>query len=114
MQRTQRLLGHSLPAHWIAGQLGKPATKAHPTVQGASVSINMGDILYSKDVVEALGPDLTLHFLALYADPRGLNLRNELAHGLMQRGAFHGHVARLVLHTLLLLGLWKELAEKRR
>jgi lysyl-tRNA synthetase class 1 len=98
----------------IAGQLGKPVTKAHPAVQGASVSTNMGDILYSKDIAEALGPDLTLHFLALYADPRGLNLRNELAHGLMQRGAFHGHVARLVLHTLLVLGLWKELAEKRR
>ena len=55
-------------------------------VQGASVSINMGDILYSQDIFEALGPDLTLHFVALYADPRGLNLRNELAHGLMQRG----------------------------
>jgi lysyl-tRNA synthetase class 1 len=98
----------------IAGQLRKPVTKAHPTVQGASVSINMGDILYSKEIAEALGPDLTLHFLALYADPRGLNLRNELAHGLMERGAIHGHVARLVLHTLLVLGLWKELAEKRR
>jgi lysyl-tRNA synthetase class 1 len=59
-----------------------------------------------------LGP--TLHFLALYADPRGLNLRNELAHGLMQRGAIDGHVAHLVLHTLLVLGLWKELAERRK
>jgi lysyl-tRNA synthetase class 1 len=98
----------------IADRLGKPVTKAHPTVQGASVSINMGDILYSKDITEALGPDLTLHFLALYADPRGLNLRNELAHGLMQREAIHGEVGRLVLHTLLVLGLWKELAEKRR
>jgi lysyl-tRNA synthetase class 1 len=98
----------------IAGQLGKPVTKAHPTVQGASVSINMGDILYSQDIVDALGSDLTLHFLALYADPRGLNLRNELAHGLMQRGAIDGHVARLVLHTLLVLGLWKELAERRK
>jgi lysyl-tRNA synthetase class 1 len=98
----------------IAGQLGKPITKAHSTVQGASVSINIGDILYSKDIAEALGPDFTLHFLALYADPRGLNLRNELAHGLMQRGVIHGHTARLVIHTLLVLGLWKELAEKRR
>jgi lysyl-tRNA synthetase class 1 len=44
----------------IAGQLGKPVTKAHPTVQGASVSINMGEILYSQDIVDALGPDLTL------------------------------------------------------
>ena len=53
------------------------------------------------------------HFLALYADVRGLNLRNELAHGLLHRGALHGHMARLVLHSLLVLGLWK-LAERRR
>jgi hypothetical protein len=32
----------------------------------------------------------------------------------MQRGAFQGHLARLVLHTLLVLGLWKELAERGR
>jgi lysyl-tRNA synthetase class 1 len=99
---------------WIAAQVGKPVTKAHPTVQGASVSINMGDILYSKEIAAALGPDLTLHLLALYADPRGLNLRNEVAHGMIPRGAIHGHLARLVIHTLLVLGLWKELAERRR
>src|SRR5262249_33696605 len=44
----------------IAGQLGKPIPKAASTVQGGSVSINMGDILYSKDIAEALGPDFTL------------------------------------------------------
>jgi len=97
----------------IVNQLEKPVTKRHGTVTGVSVSINMGDILYSTDISEALGPDLTLHFLALYADPRGLNIRNELAHGLMHREAIHGHVARLVLHSLLVLGLWKELAERR-
>ncbi|MFZ0650164.1 MAG: DUF4209 domain-containing protein, partial [Pseudolabrys sp.] len=53
------------------------------------------------------------HLLALYVDVRGLNLRNELAHGLLHRGALHGHMARLVLHSLLVLGLWK-LAERRR
>jgi len=43
----------------------------------------MGDMLYAKDVKEALGDDLTIHFMALYADPRGFNLRNDLAHGLL-------------------------------
>jgi len=42
----------------IVNQLGKPVTKAHPVVKGVSVSINMGDILYSKDIGEALGPIL--------------------------------------------------------
>ena len=98
----------------IAGQLGKPVTKAHPTVKGASVAISLGDILYADEITQQLGPDLTLYFLALYADPRGLNLRNEVAHGLLGMGAMHGHLTRLLIHTLLVLGIWKELAAKRR
>jgi lysyl-tRNA synthetase class 1 len=47
-----------------------------------------------------------------FADPRGLNLRNEMAHGLLRASAFDGHIARLLIHTLLILGLWKELAGK--
>lgn len=73
----------------IVSSLGKPITKPHPTVQGAGVAINMGDILYSKDITELLGADLTLHLLALYADPRGFNLRNQLAHGLLAPAAIH-------------------------
>jgi lysyl-tRNA synthetase class 1 len=66
----------------IASKLGKPLTKPHTRIEGVSVAINMGDILYSKDIMEALGSDLTLHFLTLYADPRGFNIRNDLAHGI--------------------------------
>ena len=41
----------------------------------------MGDILYDDAITSQLGDDLTLYFLSLYADLRGYNLRNELAHG---------------------------------
>jgi lysyl-tRNA synthetase class 1 len=95
----------------IAGQLGKPVTKAHPKVRGASVVINMGDILYSEEIAQKLGDDLTLYFLALYADPRGLNLRNQLAHGQLELEAISDHLARLLIHTLLVLGLWREFAD---
>jgi lysyl-tRNA synthetase class 1 len=98
----------------IAGQLGKPVTKAHPRVRGASVAINMGDILNSDEIAEYLGPDLTFYFLSLYADPRGLNLRNEVAHGLIDAESMHDHIVRLLIHSLLVLGLWKELAKTRR
>jgi lysyl-tRNA synthetase class 1 len=98
----------------IAGQLGRPVTKAHAKVPGVSISIGMGDILYSDEIAEALGPDLTLYFLALYADPRGLNLRNEVAHGLLGTSAIGDHLGRLLIHTLLVLGVWNELAKKRR
>lgn len=98
----------------IAAKLGKPVTKAHPTVAGAGVAIGMGDILYSEELTQALGPDLTLYFLALYADPRGLNLRNRVAHGLIKPETVGEHVAQLLIHTLLVFGVWNELAEKLR
>jgi len=94
----------------IAGQLGKPVTKAHPKVNGASVLINMGDILYADDITAELGDDLTLYFLSLYADPRGLNLRNELSHGDLNAASMTEHLSLLLIHTLLVLGLWKEFA----
>jgi lysyl-tRNA synthetase class 1 len=96
----------------IAAQAGLPVTKALPKVAGTSVAIGMGDILYTTAVIDLLGPDITLHLQALFADPRGLNLRNEMAHGLLGASAFDGHLARLLIHCLLVLGIWKELARK--
>ena len=96
----------------IADQAGLAVTKAHPKVTGTSVAIGIGDILYASAVTDVLGPDITLHLQALFADPRGLDLRNEMAHGLLGASAFDGHVARLLIHCLLMLGIWKELARK--
>ncbi len=98
----------------IAGDIGLPVTKAHPRVKGVSVAINMGDILSSAEVLAALGENLTLHFQALYSDPRGLNLRNELAHGLMDSSDFGDHMIGLIIHSLLMLGVWKELGNTAR
>ena len=98
----------------IVAALGKPVTKAHSTIADISVSIGMGDILYQDQLTEALGPDLTLYFLALYADPRGMNLRNRVAHGLITAEFCDSNLVRLLIHTLLVFGLWKELAAQRR
>jgi lysyl-tRNA synthetase class 1 len=98
----------------IAGKLGRPLTKPHPTLSDVGVAIGMGDILNSPDLTAALGPDFSLHFLALYADPRGMNLRNRVAHGLINSEAISEQLVRLLIHSLLVLGIWKELAEKRR
>lgn len=98
----------------IVGKLGKPVTKAHGTLQGVGVATNMGDILNNRDIVEALGPDLSLHFQALYADPRGRNLRNSLAHGLIRPKAVSQDAVNWVIHTLLVFGIWDKIAEERR
>jgi lysyl-tRNA synthetase class 1 len=96
----------------IADSLDVPITKAHPTVPGTSVAIGTGEILYNSKVAEALGPDATLHFQALYSDPRGMNLRNEIAHGLIDADQFYWHLGNLIVHSLLVLGLWKEFGAK--
>lgn len=98
----------------LAAKLGKPTTKAHPAVPGASVAINMGDMLHAPAIIEALGPDTALHLQTLYTDPRGFNLRNDLAHGLLAADRMSLSVASRVLHTLLVLGIWRELANSRR
>jgi lysyl-tRNA synthetase class 1 len=54
------------------------------------------------------GPNVTLHFLAMYADSRGMNLRNEIAHGLISADAFYWHLGNLIIHSLMIVGLWKE------
>ena len=98
----------------IADGLGVPVTKAHPKVSGTSVAIGMGEILYNAKVAEALGPDTTLHLQALYSDPRGMNIRNEIAHGMMSSDRFYWHLGNLIVHSLLVLGLWKELGAKAK
>lgn len=98
----------------IATQLRQPVTKAHPRVTGVSVNIGMGDMLYSPEIKDALGPDLTLHLLAMYSDPRGFNLRNDMAHGLLAPDRLsRGHTTRII-HTFLVLGIWKHLVEARK
>jgi len=96
----------------ICAQIGLPVTKPHPTIADVGVAITMGDILYRAEITEALGPDLTLHFLALFADPRGFNLRNQVAHG--QVDDVTSSVVEMLILTLLIFGAWKEFAERRR
>lgn len=100
----------------IVAKLGKPTTKssARGSVAGISVAIGMNDILYSDEIVEALGPDFILHFRSLYADQRGINLRNEVAHGLLKFEEMHQAIANLVVQSLLVFGIWDKIAEKRR
>lgn len=99
---------HGLRA--LIGAAGRPTSKPHPKFKGAQVAVTMGDAIYSKETIAALGPrgeDLALHLATLYADPRGSNLRNELAHGLLGLDDIHDGVLLWIVHTLLLLGLWR-------
>lgn len=94
----------------LMGLVGRPTSKPHPKFKGAQVAVTMGDGLYSKETVEALGPhgaDLTVHLATLYADPRGPNLRNEVAHGLLARSQMEEQTVLWLIQTVVLLGLWR-------
>lgn len=91
--------------------VGKPTTKAAGTVPGVSVSINMGDVLFNPAIIAALGPmgaHLALYMKVIYADPRGMNLRNEFAHGLLNANDINEGALVWVIHSLLVIGLWQK------
>jgi hypothetical protein len=63
----------------------------------------LNDILDDKTVKAYLGEDVVLYLSTFLADPRGRNLRNRMAHGLMSAAEFHRGASDRVLHILLLL-----------
>lgn len=88
---------------------GCTVTKAHPQMPQARVVATMGELLFNQEAAEALGPhgrDLVLHFRALFTDPRGMNLRNNIAHGLISIDRLDTGLADWLIHALLLLGRW--------
>jgi lysyl-tRNA synthetase class 1 len=93
----------------IVRKLGKPTTKPHK-LPGLSLALNMGDVLYDDEITSKLGASgasLVLYLHTLYTDPRGFNLRNEVAHGLLRSQEIHPGLLLWVMHTLLVYGAWK-------
>jgi hypothetical protein len=74
---------------------------------GGTMVKGMGDVLrdgvFRRDELKDVG----FHLRALYTDPRGLNLRNKLAHGLVHEGFLGMGIAHLVVHSLLLLAAFR-------
>lgn len=74
----------------------------HPSVGGSRV-IGLGEVLVSSVFKEGSIKDAGFHLRALYADPRGFNLRNKLCHGLATESILGRGVANLVVHSVLLI-----------
>lgn len=94
----------------MVDKVGRPITKAASNVPGVSVAINMSDILYNTATIEALGPlgpHLALYMKAVFADPRGLNLRNKFAHGLLDAEDVDERSVLLIVFGLLIIALWQ-------
>ncbi len=76
-----------------------------PNQNGGFYSITLGDVLTASAFKAKFPSDLRFHLRALYTDPRALNLRNHLAHGLMHPSAFHRGNGNLVMHSVLLIAM---------
>ena len=85
------------------------------------VEMNGGSILVERDgifnlktfdhllgdeiIKEVFGEDMALYFRVLFTDKRGWNLRNSVAHGLLDTSHFNKQNTDRVLHALLCLGM---------
>jgi hypothetical protein len=99
--QVEHILRHFL------GRLGIPTRKTVRNHPGTTDVKNMNDILSDERMREKLTENLWRYLSVVYVDRRGLNLRNDLAHGLIPYEGFKKHIADRVFHTLLALSLMR-------
>lgn len=91
--------------------LGIPIIKAVRTQPGIMDAKSMNDVLIEERARAALTENLWRYLVVFYVDRRGFNLRNNLAHGLVDMSAFNRYIADRVFHTLLALSLIRNTQE---
>jgi len=72
---------------------------------------NFEELLRDERVTGVLSSDVTLYFRTLFSDQRGLNVRNNVCHGLSPIETFGPAIADRIFHALLVLALVKEKKE---
>lgn len=69
--------------------------------------ITLGAILSDPVFVAGVPQDARFHLRVLLTDPRGVNLRNQVAHGLAAPEAFNEAMANSLVHALLLVASFR-------
>lgn len=90
----------------LLGLLGQPMFK--PTRQGAMDVKNLNDLLREEAIKACFDENTQLYLLTFLADRRGVNLRNDLCHGLLPVDRISPPLANQVLHVLMTLALVRE------
>ncbi len=94
----------------LARRLGEPVTKMRPGRAGWEVSKNLGDFLAMDRIRGEIGEDIHFWIRSIFADARGMNLRNTIAHGLAGREIATFYNCETVIHSLLVMGAYKDIA----
>lgn len=91
----------------LAPLAGKASTKAHRTGRGVMQFKNLNDMLPKEawPVPGDGGENLRMYLLSALAHPKGLNIRNDVCHGLWPADRFSRYVSERVLHVLLTIAL---------
>lgn len=93
----------------LLGKLGVPTRKLAKNRADITEAKNMNDILADQRMRTALSEKLWRYLTLVYIEKRGgLNLRNDVAHGLLDPAAFNRPIADRLFHTLLALSLVRE------
>lgn len=85
----------------LLAEIGVPIGKPVKNNPGVTDLKNMGDVLSDERIKVVLGEDRWRYLSVLYIDRRGINLRNQLAHGLLTHESFNSYVADQVFHSFL-------------
>lgn len=96
----------------LAEKIGIPILK--PSRSGGFYYKTLGELLREDGIIEVLGDDMCLYLRVLLTDPRGWNLRNDVAHGISKPERFNQITADRIFHALLCLALVKEKEAKER
>ena len=72
---------------------------------GGFQAISFGEVLSHARFRSQVPEDIRFHLQVLLQDSRGINLRNEVAHGLAAHNLFDRGIANWVVHAVILLGL---------
>jgi hypothetical protein len=91
----------------LAAKSGIPVYKTVRGASGITDVKSMNNILEDQRVRNMLTEDLWRYLTVLYIDRRGLNLRNDLAHGLINTESFNTLICDRVLHSLMVLGMMR-------
>ena len=65
----------------------------------------LDDLLREKPIIDTIGEDSAYYLRLVLSDPRALNIRNLLCHGIVPPESFDVHAANRLLHVLIILGL---------
>lgn len=75
-----------------------------PGRHGGQQLRTLHELIDEKEVESRLGTDVAFYLKSLLTDQRGLNVRNDVSHGITPIGGFNAMIADRLLHVLLILG----------